>query len=153
MAQRGESRGSRERAAERRIKAFELRKAGTRYRAIGNALGISEAQAHRDVAKVLQSLVLPEGEIKMARVLEEARLDAMLFALWGSANQGHLGTIDRVLRIMERRARLLGLDAPMKVSPTDVSGKHAYPAEELAELLRGVEESRALREKGHEPTL
>jgi len=42
--------------------------------------------------------------------LELERLDAMQAAIWDDAMNGHLGAIDRVLKIMERRAKLLGLD-------------------------------------------
>jgi hypothetical protein len=47
------------------------------------------------------------------RVLEAGRLDQLQLAIWKSALAGHLGAIDRVLRIMERRARLFGLDTPL----------------------------------------
>jgi len=47
--------------------------------------------------------------------LELSRLDQMMQALWPKARRGHLGAIDRVLRVMERRSRYLGLDAPTKL--------------------------------------
>ena len=36
---------------------------------------------------------------------------------------GNYHAVDRVLKIMERRAKLLGLDAPAKVTQTTVDGK------------------------------
>jgi len=36
-------------------------------------------------------------------------------ALWPTALSGDLGAIDRLVRIMERRARLLGLDSRVEV--------------------------------------
>ena len=50
------------------------------------------------------------------------RLDGLLLALAGPIKAGHLGAIDRALHIMERRARLLGLDAPTKTDE-----QHRYP--------------------------
>jgi len=44
--------------------------------------------------------------------LEALRLDQMQAALWQRATDGEVRAIDRILRIMERRARLLGLDEP-----------------------------------------
>jgi len=38
----------------------------------------------------------------------------MQVALWSSAMKGDPKSIDRILRIMERRARLLGLDAQVE---------------------------------------
>jgi hypothetical protein len=46
---------------------------------------------------------------------ELSRLDGMLRGLWPDARKGSHGAVDRVLKIMERRAKLLGLDAPVKV--------------------------------------
>ena len=45
------------------------------------------------------------------------------------------------LRVMERRAKLLGLDAPQKIAPTNPSGEnefHSMSDEELLEIARGV---------------
>jgi hypothetical protein len=42
--------------------------------------------------------------------LEIARLDAMLAGIWDKARGGNVAAIDRVLGIMQRRAKLLGLD-------------------------------------------
>ena len=46
--------------------------------------------------------------------LELERLDAILLSIWKAISQGHLGAIDRAIKIMERRTRYLGLDAPVK---------------------------------------
>jgi hypothetical protein len=48
------------------------------------------------------------------RGLELERLDALHAACWPAALAGHLRSIDTVLRIMRRRAALLGLDAPRR---------------------------------------
>lgn len=112
-------RGAKEIAAERRVKSLELRKGGMSYRQIGAQLGISEAQAHRDVTRILASIAkLAEPDALQVRILEQQRLDALLEALWPQAQRGNHGAIDRVLRIMERRARLLGLDAPTRTDIT-----------------------------------
>jgi hypothetical protein len=37
-----------------------------------------------------------------------------------------LQAMDRILKIMERRAKLLGLDMPTKIAPTDPSGEKAF---------------------------
>ena len=48
----------------------------------------------------------------------------MLLALWRRVQNGDERAIDRVLRIMERRAKLLGLDAAAK---TEHTGKEGGP--------------------------
>ena len=49
------------------------------------------------------------------RELELRRLDKLLDAQWDKALNGDLGAVQAVLRIMDRRATYLGLDAPVKV--------------------------------------
>lgn len=39
-----------------------------------------------------------------------------------------LAAINAALRVMERRAKLLGLDKPTKISPTDPSGQNSAPS-------------------------
>jgi hypothetical protein len=50
--------------------------------------------------------------------MQLARLDKMLTAIWKQVTSGNLQSIDRALKLEERRARLLGLDAPAKADLT-----------------------------------
>jgi hypothetical protein len=102
-------------AAERRSKALELRKSGLTFAQIGRALGCSEQRAHKVVTEELGRLNSQRAE-QAAEVtrLELQRLDDLLLGLWDSAKAGDLQAVDRALKIMERRARLLGIDAPEK---------------------------------------
>ena len=43
-------------------------------------------------------------------------MDALQHAVWDKALDGDLSAMDRVIKIMDRRARLLGLDAPQQVA-------------------------------------
>jgi hypothetical protein len=62
--------------------------------------------------------------------LEIERLDQLLASVWLKAKAGNFSAIDRVLQIMQRRAKLLGLDladkhpatpaAPMILNVTEV---------------------------------
>ena len=54
--------------------------------------------------------------------MEGARLDRLHQAVWDAAINGDCYAIDRVLKLMERRAKLFGLDAPNKVAQTNVAG-------------------------------
>src|SRR5690625_3765002 len=94
-------------AAEKRGRALELRKAGATYDQIANQVGYSNrGNAQRAVQNALREITAePAREV---RALELERLDAMLLGVWSQARTGHLGSIDRVLRIQERRAKMLG---------------------------------------------
>lgn len=100
-------------ARERELQALALRKAGATYQDISDRMGISVGAAHKAVMRVLHRLARDADEAgEVLRRLELDRLDALHLAVWQQAMRGKLGAVDRVLRIMERRARLLGLDAP-----------------------------------------
>lgn len=100
--------------AERKRKALELRKAGAGYQEIADSLGYANAGgAYKAVRAALRALVKEPAEEVLA--LELARLDAMLAGIWLDARKGHVLKIDRALKIMARRADLLGLDAPKTV--------------------------------------
>lgn len=117
MAGQGEARTSPRRlaAAERQRQALLLRRGGASYDQIAQRLGYRDrASAYRAVLAALeQTLREPAEEV---RALELERLDALLLAHWPAATSGNVEATDRVLRIMERRARLLGLDAPRQLN-------------------------------------
>jgi orotate phosphoribosyltransferase-like protein len=99
----------------RRLEALDLRKAGFTYRAIATQLKITHETARSDVMTALKQLSeRQDTETAEYRNLELERLDRMMLAVWSDALKGHLGAVDRVLKISERRARLMGLDAPTK---------------------------------------
>src|SRR5262245_42781916 len=108
--------------AERQVKALALRKAGASYRAIGDAPGVSGKTAFEDVHAGLAALAAEQrAEAQELRALEAARLDDLQTAVWSRARGGDLEAVKTALRILERRARLLGLDLqPGMVLPADV---------------------------------
>ncbi len=119
-------------AAERRAKAIELRKLGLTYRQIGEQVGVTESGAHKIVIGALRDLNAKSAESAAdLRRLETERLDQLLVAVVGKARQGHLGAVDRVLRIMQRRARLWGLDAPTTVKADSSHVHSVYSMEEM----------------------
>jgi hypothetical protein len=67
------------------------------------------------------------------------RLDAMLRACWSKAIGGDMKAVDRVLKISERRSKLLGLDAPERVVYPDPPGTPT-PRHSDAELAEKIVE-------------
>lgn len=89
---------------------LELRRAGLTFDAIAREVKIpgGRSDAHKIYKRALtRTLVEPAAEI---RQLEADRLDRLQVAVWSKALRGDLGAFDRVIKVMERRARLLGLD-------------------------------------------
>jgi len=100
-------------AKERQRQALELRKAGATYQKIADTLNYKNPSgaAQAVMSAMMQIIEEPAKEVLK---LELERLDAILLSIWKAISQGHLSAIDRGLKIMERRARYLGLDAPVK---------------------------------------
>lgn len=109
------STGAREKSALNRLEAMKLRMAGKTYQQIGDSIGVSRSRAHRYVMRELDELRKKGSEAAAAlRQLEDARLDELQSGLWPRALEGDVPAAHAVLRIMERRARLHGLDEPEK---------------------------------------
>lgn len=101
------------RGLEREVACLELRKSGLSYRAIAAQLNISKSGAHNAIVRALGRLNAKNAEeTRDLRMLEAERLDDLLGNLW--PNRQRPIYVDRILRIMERRARLFGLDAPTR---------------------------------------
>lgn len=81
-------------------KALQLREAGLTYEQIASQLGVSYAQAYKDVNEALENTYREPAD--SLREVESRRLDALQRALWPKAMQGQLGAIDRLIRIQER---------------------------------------------------
>ena len=98
------------------VKAATLRAAGATYREIGQALDIDHTWARTLVLRSLDKAAYEAADVM--RVEEGERLDRLQRAVWQQALGGDVRAVTAVLRIMERRARLFGLDAPTKVEVT-----------------------------------
>lgn len=108
-------------ALERAIEATEYRAMGYSYREIAEFCGYSSQQgAHQAVTSVLKAAQKDAAEQLLDVELE--RLDKMLAGLWQTATGGDVMAIDAALKIMQRRAALLGMDKPIKVASTNPEG-------------------------------
>lgn len=132
------------------IKALELRRKGCSYPKIADTLGISLSTAYRYVNNELERLA-NERHIEGEKVLdiELARLDRLTEAIMDRCEDGSLDHIDTLMKLMDRRAKLLGLNAPTRHAHL-IDDKRALPDAELynrtkALLLR-------LQAAGHDVT-
>jgi hypothetical protein len=112
------------RGREREREALALRRRGKTFAAIGAELGFTEQAAHRAVQRALARLseqTRHEGE--QLRALELARLDDLLAAVWNAALEGETKAVLAALKVIERRCKMLGLDAPVKQELTGRNGR------------------------------
>ncbi len=103
------------RTAERKHKAIELRRAGATYDQIAREIGVSRTRAHQYIkSEMLKLDAEMEEEAKVLRQLDLQRLDRLMSALWAKAINGSNTSIDRCLKIIERRARIAGYEVLMR---------------------------------------
>ena len=131
--------GRRLRMAERRTKAISLYKSGWSYRDIAAECEVSHQTIANDIQSTLaQYAKMEEKEAAEIRLVHVERIQAAVKAIWQKVGEGNLKAIHTLIRLMEREAKLLGLDAPTKV---DLEHRVRRMADEM-----GLDADAAVRE-------
>lgn len=158
------SRAKRADTAQRRKQAIDMRMAGASFQAIADTLGYnSRGAACQDITRALETSVAEQTRsLDAYREEELQRLDLLLAEAWAVLKRQHitvshgrivkddfdepilddgptLSAIDRILKIQERRAKFLGLDAPQRHEVVSIDAVDAEIARLSAEL--GVREA------------
>ena len=108
---------------QRQLQALDLRKAGFTFREIADKLDMSLGQAHKYVHDELKNLAAQAlDSADELRQMELERLDMLIKGLEPMAAVGKPDAVSAYLRVMERRAKLLGLDAPVRQEVTGADG-------------------------------
>lgn len=107
--------------ADKIIALMELRRQGLSYQACGEAYGCSGKTAWKWITRGLHESVVEASEDTMK--LELMRYDSYLSVADEIVREGktpdqRLRALDRAMAISERRAKLLGLDAPIRTEAT-----------------------------------
>lgn len=127
-------RGTRPETDQKRQQIVELRRSGLSWREIGNVIGLDPKGVRQHYLTAI-STALQDAGAEELRAEEGDRLDRLQRAAWAKALAGDLPAIHTVLRIMERRAKLFGLDAPVKVAATVEHLDVASIDQEVARLV------------------
>lgn len=94
---------------DRRVACLDMRRKGLRYAEIGAALGVSEVTAWRHVQQGIAAIITEPAKAVLAIELE--RLDGLWVPQYARATEtGDRDACLACIKLMERRARLLGLD-------------------------------------------
>ena len=72
------------------------------------------------MSALTRTLQEPADEL---RKVELERIDAMWEKVWWQIKSGDHKAVNVLLKLMDRRAKLLGLDMPAKIAHTDPTGK------------------------------
>lgn len=98
--------------AERMKEALELRRRGLSWREVATQLGVNVSTAYEWGMEAIADI--PRESADAVRKIESERIDAIIRANWNEMKLGNTQAGTLVLKAIERRARLLGLD---QVSP------------------------------------
>lgn len=124
--------------SEKEDQAWRDRLAGASPATVARAYGCGLSTVYRWFKNAAYRHV--SSDIEEQKALDLARLDVLLAGLWPKAITGAGFSVDRVLAIMERRAKLLGMDAPTTIN---VRHELAKFTKEQA-LAAGLSEAEAL---------
>ena len=143
-----------EKAAEleaKEAKVLELRRAGFTFQRIAEEVGYATPSGAQRALERIMTRNIPQAPEEF-RWQELDRLDRMQVALWPRAMKGDDRAIGTIIRLMERRARLVGIDAPQRIQAEvvnydgtrDIDGD----IERIVNLIRGVDSSQPLEVEG-----
>jgi hypothetical protein len=139
-----------EKAAEleaKELKVLELRRAGFTFQRIAEEVGYNQASGAQRALERIMTRNVPQAPDEF-RWQELDRLDRMQVALWPRAMKGDDRAIGTIVRLMERRARLVGIDAPQRIQAEVVNydGNRDIDGdiERIVNLIRGVDLSQPL---------
>lgn len=99
---------------DKEIKVLELRRVGLTWQRIAEEVGYADhtgayAAYKRAIKRTMQQ---PANEL---REQELDRIDRLQVAVWPAAMKGDTRAVLTIVRLMERRAKLTGLDMPIKI--------------------------------------
>ena len=103
--------------ADRREKVAELTRSGFSQRALARRLDVSPGTVNSDLRQIRRDWAeLRAGKYEEYVGQQMARLTQLERTLAPGLAERDLGAIDRAIKILDRRARLLGLDAPQAMT-------------------------------------
>lgn len=133
----------------RRSKALALRLAGCELETIVERLGYRNASAvAADInASLAQAIKAQNFNLDLIREQEAQRLNRLQTAIWPAAMAGDPRAVETVLKIMDRRAKMHGIDQPTRVEILTIDQIDAQIAELQTKLeVDGVIQGEIVRE-------
>jgi transcriptional regulator len=126
---------------DKEIKIIELRRAGVTWEKIAKEVGFKNASgAYKMYQRAAERMVRPH--LEEYRDMQLDRLERMHMAVWPRAKDGDLRAIDTALRIADREANLLNLNAPIKVQAEVTVYEGQQLVEHTARIIELIRQSR-----------
>lgn len=131
---------------EREAQVVALRREGLTWDAIATAVGYKDPSGAYDAYTRAAKRIVKE-DVDAIRNVETERLDMLQSAVWTQAMMGDVPAGLQVLRIMERRAKLLGIDQPIRQQVEVISYDADSIDSEVARLVKLLDST----EQGNKP--
>lgn len=113
--------------------AVQLRIQGYTYQTIAEHIGITKGTAHKWVSQAMRaSAEASERDALSELGVDLARIDIAMKKVMALVERSDLAAVDRLIRLIDRRAKLLGLDA------TDREPDDSLSEEEIQRELNGL---------------
>jgi hypothetical protein len=119
-------------------RAYELRLAGKSFKEIAVELKYADPSGAYQAYQRARDVISIENTGEW-RLLELERLNKVQNAVWEQAMQGHIPSINVLIKVFELRAKILGLNAPEKVQvqqSTESSQDLNSAIAEMSEMLK-----------------
>jgi len=91
----------------------KLRRGGLTWDVIADRVGYKYPSSAQTAYQRAAARIVAD-DVEAIRKLESERLDLAQSAIWGGVLAGNVPAIHALIRIQERRAKLLGLDQPIR---------------------------------------
>ena len=129
-------------ARERDLECLQLRLRGDTFDKIATQMGLpgGRGQAYRIFSRAMQRT--NREAPRELRQLEDQRLDALWRIMWPKAQTGSCRSVDRCLAIMDRRAKLLGLNLPVTLVAKNPTMEQMIEAVENSQREHEAEDAR-----------
>jgi hypothetical protein len=126
---------------DKELQIIELRRAGVTWEKIAREVGFKNASgAYKMYQRAAERMIRPSLDEYRETVLD--RFERMHLAVWPRAKEGDLRAIDTALRIAEKEIKLLGLDAPTKITAEVTVYEGQQLIEHTARIIELVRQSR-----------
>ena len=129
---------------EKERQVVQYRQAGATFDAIAKKLGYADESGARVAFKRAMERMRDDALNAEMRELHRQRLEVALTAIWPDVVKGDLEAIKVMLKILERDAKLYGIDAPVKteMEVTTYDGNLLRQrTREIVEAIREIRES------------
>ena len=127
--------------SERQRLIMRYRRQGMTVNEIAESLDTTSSHVSSSLETAYRALHA-EDEAVVARQVDLERLDQLHFSYWAAAKEGDIKAADFILKTMDRRAKMLGIDAPIQTQ-TDGTLQIGWldDDEEFGEVIEHGEDS------------